>query len=197
MEFEWPSIDNSKMIFTETKLKGAFIIDVARLVDERGFFGRAWCKKEFEAHGLNSDAVQANVSYNKQMGTLRGMHYQVEPFTESKTVRCTSGSIFDVIVDLRPESATYKQWIGVELTSKSFRMLYVPDGFAHGFITLEDHTSVHYMVTQYYTPGAEAGLKFDDPAFNIAWPIQPTLVSDKDKMHPAFSDKSLQKVEQL
>jgi dTDP-4-dehydrorhamnose 3,5-epimerase len=185
------------MIFTETKLKGAFIIDVKQLDDERGFFGRAWCKKEFEAHGLNSNAVQANVSYNKFRGTIRGMHYQVEPFTESKTVRCTSGSIFDVIVDLRPDSSTYKEWIGVELTAESFRMLYVPDGFAHGFITLQDHTSVHYMVTEYYTPGAEAGIKFDDPAFNIVWPITPTLVSDKDKLHPPFQDIVLTQVEQL
>lgn len=174
------------MIFTETKLKGAFIIDVKRIADERGFFGRSWCKKEFDDHGLNSNAVQANVSYNTNKGTLRGMHYQVAPFTESKTVRCTQGSIYDVIIDIRPESQTYKEWIGVELTAKSFRMLYVPDGFAHGFITLEDHSSVHYMVTEYYTPGAEAGIKFNDAAFNIVWPLQPLVVSDKDKMHAAF-----------
>jgi dTDP-4-dehydrorhamnose 3,5-epimerase len=182
------------MIFTETKLKGAFIIDVERREDERGFFGRAWCKKEFEEHGLNSNAVQANVSFNKNLGTLRGMHYQAAPFSESKTVRCTSGSIFDVIVDLRADSPTFKQWIGAELTGKSFRMMYVPEGFAHGFITLEDNTSVYYLVTQYYSPGAEAGLKFDDPAFNITWPIPPILLSDKDKMHPPFVDKSLNKV---
>ena len=178
------------MIFTETKLKGAFIIDVEKREDERGFFGRAWCKKEFDAHGLNSNAVQANVSYNTHRGTLRGMHYQVSPFTESKTVRCTSGSLYDVIVDIRPESPTYAQWIGVELTAKSFRMLHVPDGFAHGFITLEDHTSVHYVVTEYYTPGAEAGIRYNDPAFNIIWPIQPIVISDKDKMHPFFLEKN-------
>ena len=182
------------MIFTETKLKGAFIIDVSKVNDERGFFGRAWCKKEFGEVGLNTDAVQANVSYNKYRGTIRGMHYQVAPFTESKTVRCTSGSIFDVIIDIRPDSSTFKQWIGVELTADSFRMLYVPDGFAHGFITLEDHSSVHYMVTEYYTPGAEAGIRFDDSAFNIEWPIQPKVVSDKDKSHPPFV-KSLQEME--
>ncbi len=179
------------MIFTETKLKGAFIIDVKKIEDERGFFGRAWCKKEFEAHGLSSDAVQANVSYNKEKGTIRGMHYQVAPYAESKTVRCTSGAIYDVIIDIRPESATYKQWIGVELTGDSFRMLYVPEGFAHGFITLEEHTSVHYMVTAYYTPGAEAGIRFDDQAFNIAWPIAPKVVSEKDRAHPAFQEKIL------
>lgn len=182
------------MIFTETKLKGAFIIDIARLQDERGFFGRAWCKQEFEKHGLNPDAVQANISYNEHHGTIRGMHYQIEPFAESKTVRCTSGSIFDVIIDVRPTSPTYKQWLGAELTARSFRMLYVPAGFAHGFITLEDHTSVHYLVTQYYTPRAEAGIRFDDPAFNIEWPIKPTLVSDRDKSHPPFVE-SLHEVE--
>jgi len=174
------------VIFTETKLKGAFIIDVSQLKDDRGFFGRVWCKKEFEAHGLNSDVVQANVSYNKNRGTLRGMHYQVAPFTESKTVRCTAGSIYDVIIDIRPNSSTFKQWIGVELTADNFRMLHVPDGFAHGFITLENHTSVHYMVTQYYTPGAEAGIRFDDSEFNIVWPIRPIFISDRDKSHLPF-----------
>jgi len=184
------------MIFTETKLKGAFIIDVKRLEDERGFFGRAWCKKEFETLGLNSDAVQANVSQNKLAGTLRGLHYQTEPFTESKTVRCTEGSIFDVIVDLRSGSPTYKQWVGVTLTSQSFRMLYVPDGFAHGFITLEDNSAVHYMVTQYYTPGAEKGIRYDDPAFNIEWPLTPALVSDRDLIHPPYTETAFIKVKQ-
>jgi dTDP-4-dehydrorhamnose 3,5-epimerase len=174
------------VIFTETKLKGAYIIDVKKLEDERGFFGRSWCKHEFEAHGLNSNAVQANVSYNIRKGTLRGMHYQVAPYSETKTIRCTSGAIYDVIVDIRPESETYRQWIGVELTAESFRMLYVPEGFAHGFITLKDHTSVHYMVTQYYTPGAEGGLRYDDPAFNIEWPIKPEIVSEKDQNHKPY-----------
>jgi dTDP-4-dehydrorhamnose 3,5-epimerase len=177
------------MKFTETKLKGAFLIDVEKREDERGFFGRAWCKKEFEDHGLNPDAVQANVSYNTHRGTLRGMHYQVAPFTECKIVRCTSGSLYDVIVDIRPGSSTYMQWMGIELTAQSFRMLYVPDGFAHGFITLEDHTSVHYLVTQYYTPGAEEGIRYNDPALNITWPFEPIVVSAKDKSHPLFSEK--------
>lgn len=174
------------MIFEETKLKGAFIIDVNKLEDDRGFFGRVWCKKEFEEHGLNSNAVQANVSYNKLKGTLRGMHFQTPPHSETKTVRCTAGAIYDVIVDIRPESATFRQWIGVELSGDNFRMLYVPEGFAHGFITLTDHASVHYMVTQYYTPGAEAALRFNDPAFNIEWPMKPVVVSDKDMNHPLF-----------
>ena len=175
------------MIFEETKLKGAFIIDVKRLEDERGFFGRIWCKKEFEEHGLNANAVQANVSYNKLKGTLRGMHFQTPPYSETKTVRCTAGAIYDVIVDIRPDSPTFKQWVGVELTEENFRMLYVPEGFAHGFITLTDHASVHYMVTEFYTPGAEGGLRYNDPAFNIVWPIQPLVVSDKDRNHPLFN----------
>ena len=175
------------MIFTETKLKGAFIIDVKKLEDERGFFGRAWCKKEFEEHGLNPNIVQANISYNKKRGTLRGMHYQVAPFSECKTIRCTTGAIYDVIIDIRPHSPTFKQWIAVELSAESSKMIYVPDGFAHGFITLEDHTTVNYMVTGFYTPGAEAGIKYDDPAFNIAWPMEPTIISEKDNSIPLFS----------
>lgn len=174
------------MIFTETMLKGAFIIDVKRLEDERGFFGRIWCKKEFREMELNANIVQANVSYNKERGTLRGMHYQHSPFSETKLVRCTSGRIHDVIIDLRPESETYLQWIGVELSADSFRMLYVPEGFAHGFITLEDHTSVHYMVSQYYTPGAEAGIRYDDPVFSVQWPIAPSIVSDRDLGHKPY-----------
>jgi dTDP-4-dehydrorhamnose 3,5-epimerase len=181
------------MIFTETKLKGAFIIDVKRLEDERGFFGRAWCKREFEQHGLNSNAVQANVSYNKVKGTLRGMHFQVAPYAEAKIIRCTSGALYDVIIDIRPESPTYKQWIGVELTEESMRMLYVPEGFAHGFVTLKDHTSAHYLVTQYYTPGSESGIRYDDPEFDIAWPIKPTVVSEKDRAIPDFAGAVLQK----
>jgi dTDP-4-dehydrorhamnose 3,5-epimerase len=176
------------MIFTETKLKGAFIIDVKRLEDERGFFGRAWCKREFAEHGLNGDAVQANVSYNKTKGTLRGMHFQQAPFAETKIVRCTSGALYDVIIDIRPESPTYKQWIAVELTEESMRMLYVPEGFAHGFITLKDHTSVHYVVTQYYAPGCEGGIRYNDPAFNIEWPIEPSVISEKDKVIPDFAE---------
>lgn len=175
-----------QLIFTETILKGAFIIEVKRLEDERGFFGRAWCKKEMDDHGLNANAVQANVSYNKVKGTLRGMHFQVAPYSETKMVRCTSGAIYDVIIDIRPESPTFKKWFGIELTEENFKMLYVPEGFAHGFITLKDHSSVHYMVTEYYTPGAEGGLRYNDPSFNIEWPMQPVIVSEKDKNHPLF-----------
>ncbi len=174
------------MIFTETKLSGAYIIDVKKIEDDRGFFGRAWCKKEFEEHGLNANAVQANVSFNKQKGTLRGMHFQLAPFSETKTVRCTAGAIYDVIIDLRPNSPTFKQWIGVELTEQNFKMLYVPEGFAHGFMTLADNSAVHYMVTEFYSPGAESGVRYNDPAFNIKWPMEATVVSEKDKLHPLF-----------
>lgn len=172
------------MIFTETKLKGAFIIDVKRIEDERGFFGRSYCQQEFATYGLNTNAVQHNVSYNKIKGTLRGMHMQSAPHEETKLVRCTRGAIYDVIIDMREGSETYKQWIGVMLTSDNYRMLYVPEGFAHGFITLEDNTDVTYQVTQFYTPGAERGFRWDDPSFNIDWPIAPVVISEKDKAHP-------------
>ncbi|WP_439883368.1 dTDP-4-dehydrorhamnose 3,5-epimerase [Pontibacter sp. MBLB2868] len=181
------------MIFTETKLKGAFIIDVKRLEDERGFFGRSFCQDEFEKHGLSNDVRQTNVSYNKKKGTLRGMHMQLAPNEESKLVRCTRGAIYDVIIDMREESETYKQWIGVELTADNYRMLFVPEGFAHGFITLEDNTDVTYQVTEFYTPGAEKGIRWNDPAFNIQWPIEPVVISDKDQAHPDF-EKALSQV---
>lgn len=172
------------MIFTETKLKGAFIIDVKKLEDDRGFFGRSYCQQEFQSYGLNTSVVQANVSYNKSKGTLRGMHLQVAPYEETKLVRCTRGAICDVIVDMRPDSATYKEWIAVELTADSYRMLYVPEGFAHGFVTLEDNSDVTYQVTQAYTPGAERGFRYDDPALNIKWPVEPLVISEKDLAHP-------------
>ena len=182
------------MIFTPTKLQGAYILEVKKIEDERGFFGRSWCKRELEAQGLNADVVQANVSYNKVKGTLRGMHFQKAPHQETKLVRCTRGAIYDVIIDLRPDSPTYKQWIGVELTESNYRMLFVPEDFAHGFITLEDNTEVTYQVTQYYTPGAEGGIRWNDPAFNIEWPIEPVVVSGKDQAHSDFAETLLKVV---
>ncbi|WP_442590894.1 dTDP-4-dehydrorhamnose 3,5-epimerase [Pedobacter sp. AW31-3R] len=176
------------MIFTETKLKGAYVIDVARIADNRGFFGRSYCTNEFEEYGLNTNIVQTNVSYNKKKGTLRGLHTQNAPFEETKLVRCTRGAIYDVIVDLRPASETYKQWIGAELTADNYRMLYVPEGFAHGFITLEDESDVTYQVTQFYTPQTEQGFRWDDPAFSINWPIQPQIISEKDQHHLLFKN---------
>ena len=143
-------------------LKGAFIIEPERLEDNRGFFARAWCKKEFETHGLNSRLVQCNISFNKSSGTLRGMHYQVAPYEEAKLVRCTMGAIYDVIIDLRPDSATYMDWIGVELTADNRKMLYVPENFAHGYQTLNDNTEVFYQVSQFYSPEFETGVRWDD-----------------------------------
>ncbi|MFD2203295.1 dTDP-4-dehydrorhamnose 3,5-epimerase [Shivajiella indica] len=174
------------MIFTETKLKGAFEIEIKKLVDERGFFGRSWCANEMAEHGLNPNVRQANTSFTKTKGSIRGMHFQVAPYQESKLVRCTKGSIYDVIIDLRPDSPTFKQWIGVELSERNYKMLYVPEDFAHGFITLEDNCEVTYLVTQFYTPGAEAGIRWNDPAFGIEWPLDPTVISEKDRNHPNY-----------
>jgi len=174
------------MIFHETKLENAYIIDIQKYQDQRGFFARAWCQNEFEAHGLVPRVVQTNISYNHIKGTLRGMHYQTAPYAETKLVRCTRGAICDVIIDLRPDSSTYKQWLGVELTSVNYRMLYVPKGFAHGFITLEDNVEVAYQVSQFYTPEAEGGVRYDDPAFGIEWPVEVAIISDKDKSWPDY-----------
>lgn len=175
------------MIFQETQLKGAYIIDLERREDARGFFARSFCQREFEAHGLAPVMVQTNVSYNKKRGTLRGMHYQAAPYEEAKLVRCTRGAIYDVIVDVRPHSDTFREWVGVELTPDTGRMLYVPEGFAHGFITLEDETEVTYQVSAFYAPGYERGLRYDDPAIGIVWPIGMQVISEKDGSWPDFS----------
>ena len=177
------------MIFNETKLKGAFIVDLDELKDDRGFYARAWCQKEFEAHGMNSRMVQANMQFNKRTGTLRGLHQQLAPFQEAKFVRCLIGSIFDVIVDLRPDSPSYKQWLSVTLTADNRKALFVPEGFAHGYLTLLDNTEVFYQVTEFYTPGYERGVRWDDPTFAIQWPRTENLViSEKDKSWPDFKD---------
>jgi dTDP-4-dehydrorhamnose 3,5-epimerase len=179
------------MIFTPTKLPGAFIIDLKKIEDDRGFFARTYCKNEFSEAGITADFVQANTSLSLKKGTLRGMHFQKAPYEEEKLVRCTKGALYDVIVDLRKDSPTFKQWIGVELTEKNHRALLVPKGFAHGFLTLEDNTEANYLVSQFYAPGAESGLRYNDPAFNIQWPAEITVISEKDKTHPDFeSDKS-------
>ena len=176
------------MKFTETKLKGAFIVEIEKLTDTRGFFARSWCSKEFDAQGLTARVVQANVSFNRRKGTLRGMHYQIAPFQENKLIRCTRGAIYDVIIDLRPESPTYKQWMGVELTADNYTLLFVPEDFAHGFITLMDNTEITYQVSQFYTPGSEKGIRFNDPTFNIQWPLEVSVISDKDRTWPDFAD---------
>ena len=179
------------MIFTETKLKGAFIVEVKKIEDDRGFFGRAWCKQEFEDHGLNGNIVQLNTSLTKKKGTIRGMHYQVDPYQEAKFIRCTRGRIWDVMIDLRPDSPTFMQWVGTELSADNYKMAYVPENFAHGFVTLEDNSEVYYPVTAFYTPGSERGIRWNDPAFNIAWPINIEIVSDKDSSHPDFDVNQL------
>ena len=176
------------MIFIPTKLNGSFIIDLEKHGDERGFFARAWCQKEFAAHGLNENIVQCNVSYNKQKGTIRGLHYQIKPYEEAKLVRCMKGAISDVIVDLRPSSPTYKQWIAVELSEANRRALYVPEGFAHGFQTLMDDTELFYQVSQFYAPEFERGVRWNDPAFAINWPFPISNISSKDSSYSDFED---------
>ncbi|GAB4326273.1 MAG: dTDP-4-dehydrorhamnose 3,5-epimerase [Leptolyngbyaceae cyanobacterium] len=174
------------MIFTETKLKGAFIVDVELLADQRGAFARTFCAQEFEQHGLKSTVAQCNLSFNHKAGTIRGMHYQIPPAAETKLVRCTKGAIYDVIVDLRPASPTYRQHIGVELSADNRRALYVPELFAHGYQALTDGAEVVYQVGEFYTPGYERGLRYDDPAFGISWPLPVTVISEKDASWPLF-----------
>lgn len=168
------------MKFVATELDGAWIIELDRLEDERGFFARSFCQRDFDELGMNSTVVQSNISFNASRGTLRGMHYQVAPAEESKLVRCTQGSIVDIIVDMRKDSPTYREHISVELSADNHRSLFVPANFAHGFQTLEDNTEVMYMVSGFYTPECERGLRFNDPALNIHWPLPVDQVSDKD-----------------
>jgi dTDP-4-dehydrorhamnose 3,5-epimerase len=175
------------MIVQETSLPGAYIIDLERLKDRRGFFARAWCSREFASRGLNTAVVQCNISFNEKRGTLRGVHYQKDPFAEVKLVRCTKGRIIDVIVDLRSQSPTYLRWIAVELSEDNRRQLYVPEGFAHGYQTLVDDSEVFYQVTQFYAPNAEAGIRYDDPLFGIEWPMPDDItISEKDSSWPEF-----------
>jgi len=170
------------MIFTETPLPGAYVIDLNKLDDERGWFARAFCKEAFEAHGLCTDFVQHNLSYNKKCGTIRGLHYQLPPHEEIKVVRCVKGAIFDVIVDIRESSLTYRQWYGTELSDENGRMLYVPAGFAHGFQTLSDDAAVFYLMSAYYQKGMDAGLPWNDPRMGINWPIKEGIIlSERDK----------------
>jgi dTDP-4-dehydrorhamnose 3,5-epimerase len=169
------------VIFRETKLQGAFVIDLDRKEDRRGYFARAFCQHEFEDHGLKPVIAQANVAFNRRKGTIRGMHFQFPPAAETKLVRCTRGAILDVIVDLRPESATYLDNVSVELSADSGRALYVPERFAHGYQVLEDETETSYQVGEFYAPEAEGGLAFDDPRLALSWPLPPTEISDKDR----------------
>ena len=171
------------MKFTETQLKGAYIIEPELLTDERGFFARSWCQKEFTERGLNPNLVQCNISFNLKKGTLRGMHYQAKPHEEAKLVRCTMGAIYDVIVDIRPESPTFKQWVAVKLTAENRKMLYIPEDMAHGFQTLVDNTEVFYQMSEFYHSESSTGLRWDNPVFEIEWPIEVKIISDKDSSY--------------
>lgn len=175
------------MIFIETPLKGAFLIELEPHVDSRGFFARTFCRREFEANGLNPAVAQSNVSFNQRAGTLRGMHFQKAPAGESKLVRCLRGRIHDVIVDLRPQSPTYREKFAVELSAEGYRALFVPELFAHGFQTLLDETLVEYQMGEYYAPEHSAGFRYDDPAFALIWPLAVTAISEQDLAWPAFS----------
>jgi dTDP-4-dehydrorhamnose 3,5-epimerase len=169
------------MIFVETELKGAYIIELERREDDRGFFARAFCQKEFEAHGLKPIIAQTNIASNRKKGTLRGMHFQHPPAAETKLVRCTRGAILDIIVDLRPESPTYLRHIAVELNEDNQRALFVPERFAHGYQALRDNTDTSYQVGEFYTPGSESGLRHDDPRLGLSWPLPVAVISDKDR----------------
>ena len=175
------------MLFTETTLAGAVVIDPERQEDQRGFFARSWCQEEFAAHGLPAKIAQCGISYNARKGTLRGMHYQHAPHAEGKLVRCTAGAVYDVIVDLRRQSPTFRQWIALELTAENRRMLYVPEGFAHGFETLTEHAEVFYQISEFYHPESAAGVRWDDPAFGIRWPCPPAVISPRDGQYEDFT----------
>ena len=177
------------MKITETKLKGSFIIEPEKLIDERGFFARTWDKKIFEELGLNPKIIQCNVSFNKVKGTIRGMHYQADPYEEVKLVRCTKGKAFEVMVDLRSHSSTYKQWLGVELSDENYKMIYVPEGFALGFQVLEDNTELFYQMSQSYMLEYSRGIRWDDPTIKISWPLKPTVISKKDSSLPLFTEQ--------
>jgi dTDP-4-dehydrorhamnose 3,5-epimerase len=170
----------------ETPLAGAFLIELDLLPDERGYFARTFDAAEFTERGLDPNVVQCNTSFNARRGTLRGMHYQAEPDGDAKLVRCTRGSIYDVAVDLRPDSNAYCRWFGVELSAENGRMLYIPVGMAHGFQTLEDGAEVHYQMSRYYVPKQARGVRFDDPAFGIDWPLPDPVVSERDRQFPDF-----------
>jgi len=175
------------MLFNKTPLDGAYTIDLDKKGDDRGFFARFFCTEEFKQHGLDQHYVQVNNSLSAYKGTLRGMHYQLAPKAESKLVRCIKGALYDVILDLREGSPTFGQWYGTELTAENRKMMYVPKGFGHGFITLSDDTEALYMVSEFYAPQLERGIRWNDPRFNIQWPIAPKIVSDKDSAHPDFA----------
>jgi dTDP-4-dehydrorhamnose 3,5-epimerase len=172
------------MIFRETTIAGAYVIEPERITDHRGFFARVWCKKEFQQHGLTADLLQSNVGFSNRKGTVRGLHFQKSPHAEAKIVRCTRGAILNVVVDLRPGSPTYKKWFGVELTGDNRKMIYVPEGLAQGYMTLEDCTEINYHTSRFFSAEAAFGVRFDDPAFGIEWPMAAAVVSEQDRNWP-------------
>lgn len=174
------------MIFHETKLPGVFEIQIEAILDERGFFARTWCQQEFEAHRLTGGLVQCSLSFNTRKGTLRGMHYQVAPHTETKLVRCNKGSIYDVVLDLRPQSPTFEDWTALVLTAEKRNMIYVPEGCAHGFLTLVDESEVSYQMSQFWNAESSRGVRWDDPAFRIKWPERVEVISERDRTYPDF-----------
>ena len=174
------------MKFTPLKLAGAYIIEPEPLMDERGIFARTYCRKEFEARGLNPILVQCSTSFNKRRGTLRGLHYRVAPHGEVKLVRCTRGAVYDVVVDLRSESPTFRQWCAIELTADNRTMVYVPQGFAHGFETLEDSSEVFYQMSEFHEPAHERGIRWSEPAFKFEWPFEPVVISARDRTYADF-----------
>jgi len=176
--------------FTPTSVVGAVLIEPILRKDSRGHFSRAWCNSEFAEQGIKFVPVQANTGFNFRKGTLRGMHFQVKPALEAKLVRCTKGTIFDVVIDLRPESSSYRKWYGVELKAENYQMLYVPEGCAHGYQTLENDTDVFYLTSQYFTPSAARGVRYDDLIFGIKWPLVPTAISEQDRNWPLVSETS-------
>lgn len=175
------------MIFTETSLAGVYLIDIEPVEDLRGFFARGWCQREFAAHHLDTAISQMNIAFNPLAGTLRGLHYQTEPHAEAKTIRCVRGAVFDVAVDMRESSPNYLQWVGQELSAENHSSVYIPKGFAHGYLTLEPDTELLYSASEFYTPDAEIGIRYDDPALAIGWPAPVLIISDKDASWPDLS----------
>ncbi len=175
------------MLFNQLNLKGAMLIQLEKLEDERGFFARSFCQNEFKEHQLNTHIAQSNLSFNKKRGTIRGMHYQISPHEEAKLVSCIRGAIYDVIIDLRPDSPTFKKWLGNKMSAHDYEMLYVPEGFAHGFQTLTNNAVVFYQMFEFYHPESSQGVLFDDPAFNITWPLECAVISKKDLSYREFA----------
>ena len=175
------------MLFKKTAIDGVAEVQVERRTDERGFFARSWCRREFEQAGLNPNLAQCSISWNPYKYTLRGMHYQAAPHEEAKLVRCTKGAIYDVAVDLRPQSPTFTRWVGLTLTAEDRNMIYIPEGCAHGFLTLQDDCEIFYQISQFYCTEAARGVRWDDSAFGIAWPAEPKLISERDRTYPDFA----------